>query len=132
MIIEGRGGLVRAECRHWENAARPRTFSGARTDDSPWDQDRDNRRDCQTPPSGTAAAVAVCAAPLKAVERFPSPYHLFQHLKRFLTKQHFQVTTTCVRLPYSGITLRRRISLPRCTKIGLIVRHVLQFHGFLC
>ncbi|GBL72916.1 hypothetical protein AVEN_128103-1 [Araneus ventricosus] len=42
-----------ARRRHWGNAATPGAFSGAGTDGSGWEQDRDYRRDDQTPLSGT-------------------------------------------------------------------------------
>ncbi|GBL75878.1 hypothetical protein AVEN_234223-1 [Araneus ventricosus] len=47
---------------HWGNAASPGTTSGAGTDSSRWEQDRDYKRNGQTPPSGTATAVVVYAA----------------------------------------------------------------------
>ncbi|GBN06581.1 hypothetical protein AVEN_156568-1, partial [Araneus ventricosus] len=63
------------------------TFSGVGTDISRWERDRDYGRDGQTPPSGTAAAVVVCATPHEGKrgcgavsQRLPS----VQQLERFL------------------------------------------------
>ncbi|GBM44364.1 hypothetical protein AVEN_185666-1 [Araneus ventricosus] len=67
------------------------------------------------------------------VEQSPSDYHLFQHLKSFLAKQHLynddEVQTDGFhrRAPLSdGRSLRHR-----CTEIGLMVGHALQFRWFL-
>ncbi|GBL84522.1 hypothetical protein AVEN_117259-1 [Araneus ventricosus] len=46
-----------------ENVASPEIFAGSGTDGSRWAQDRGYRRESQTPPSGTAGVVVVCAAP---------------------------------------------------------------------
>ncbi|GBO45962.1 hypothetical protein AVEN_166716-1, partial [Araneus ventricosus] len=63
-----RWSAVTAACstrrRHWRNATSPETFSGAGTDGRRWEQDRDYRRDGQTPPSETAAAVAAKRPPV--------------------------------------------------------------------
>ncbi|GBM09606.1 hypothetical protein AVEN_60246-1 [Araneus ventricosus] len=52
-----------ARCRHWGDAASPGTFSGAGTDGSRWEKNRDERRDGQVPPNGTTGAVIWCTAP---------------------------------------------------------------------
>ncbi|GBL82545.1 hypothetical protein AVEN_263642-1 [Araneus ventricosus] len=91
---------------HWGNAARPRKLCRAEIDGNRWEQDRDYRWDIKTRSSspGTTVAVVACAAPheserCRGVTQYQndashascSNYHLFQHLKMFLARQHFPI-----------------------------------------
>ncbi|GBL91313.1 hypothetical protein AVEN_203467-1 [Araneus ventricosus] len=73
--------------RHWGHAASPGTFSDVGTDGSRWEQDRDCRRDGQTPPSEKVQQLLCAQCRMRAsvvVEQSP-----LQHLKKFLLKQNF-------------------------------------------